>query len=178
MGKNHSKRAYLWVLIVLLPLAALGIFAALKVHAHDSAANAYNKQDHVVNVNHCITDAAGLKKAFPAFGNILSCRWDTGIMHKDTFLESICDIGPSQYWLNGYAVLDQKEIDRLMKDYTWESDSDNLCGHFEKIVKQIKADKKFDWKQSEDLNNSFGGFFGNFYLDENNGIILFDLIKD
>ena len=176
-NKKTQKRRLVWIIV--LPLAALLCVSALVyIIRYDMAAKSYNNSLHVINLSDCESDAAKLNKALPVLGGIESCRWDSGVLHKDTFFDSLLPIGPSSYWLNGYAKLHADVIARLQSQYTWTpADSGTQSERFKEIIKQADLDKS-GWLASDEPCKDLQGYYGTFYLDTADCILIFDLERD
>jgi hypothetical protein len=70
------------------------------------------------------TDQAPLKKRFPFLGNFERCSWITGVAYDGS--RGLVP-GPSEYFIQAYVMLDPKQTEELLNQYTWtESKSDEI----------------------------------------------------
>lgn len=168
------KKAWLIALSLVIISSIVFIYHVFNI---DAAAAAYNNSPHVVDINNCETDADRLCTRLSALGCVESCRWDSGIMHKNTFFESLLDIGPSQYWLNGYAVLSQSDMQRLQTEFKWTEASRDTGGNFKEIVTQLELDQHTVWMVTDTMHEIMP-VYGEFYLDTEDRILIFDLVLD
>lgn len=138
-----------------------------------------NLGDHIVDINNCRHDIEPLVKILPDLGSIDECYWDTGILNNLSFLESILNIGPSQYWYNGYLKISKDNLDKLKEKYVWEKYYNLDDEQFNNIINQLNDGDDNNWFVSDELNKGFGpGFAGVIYVNFDDAIIIFNIVQD
>lgn len=113
------------------------------------------------------TDTEHLTKRFGNFIKIENCFWKAGMIGRS-------NIGPSSYWLKGYAFITQENADFIKNEYSFT----NVDIQFDDgITPDITGKNEFGWSYNKELSKKIAGagFIGEFYFDIINNIFYFDL---
>ena len=113
------------------------------------------------------TDVEPLAKRFGKMLIIESCFWKSDTISKN-------NLGPSSYWIKGYAFIDQENANYLKSTYSFT----DIDINFQKgISPDITGKCDFKWSYNKDLSREIAGtgFIGEFYFDTQNNIFYFDL---
>ena len=113
------------------------------------------------------TDIEPLIKRFGNTISIETCFWKSNIIGNSK-------LGPSSYWMKGYAFVSSEDADFLKSKYNFIS----VDISFEKgITPDITGKNEFKWSYNKELSRKLTGaqFIGEFYFDIENNIFYFDL---
>ncbi len=113
------------------------------------------------------TDVQPLVDRFGDKISVDACWWKADIIGKT-------NLGPSSYWMKGFALLDKQSIESIQSKYHLLSTSLEFEQGMNPCVTEFE---EFEWRYSEELSREIAGtgFIGEIYVDTKNGIIYFDL---
>lgn len=114
-------------------------------------------------------DREPLLTRFPRLGPFEKCYWKADIIGKP-------GIGPTPYWMKGFVFLDSVEFTTFKVRYQW---ADVESGWEPSLDTAILGVQSFRWSYSQGFNDYVRsvGYGGKFYLDLENGIVFFDVVR-
>ncbi len=170
-------------------LVALQLAIAALVSA---AAWQVRHRSEVVDIYTGETDVSWLLEYRPVdfalLANARECRWDTDTYAVEGFVDSYLDvllpIGPSDFWYNGYAVLEPDDLAvALAKADDWEpAEFEEYWPAAGNIAAQLQAAANdggdWTWLHSEAYDEQFTDLICWYYFEPNRGIVIFDASTD
>ena len=110
---------------------------------------------------------------FPGLGNFIECYWEAEKIGVDTLFSPPA---PSSYWMKGYVILEKEVFNDFKKKYKWDLMDREWRPSFHVDAISIESP---NWGFSNEFNNYIktASFMGEFYLEFNNGIIYFEVVR-
>jgi hypothetical protein len=112
-------------------------------------------------------DGQPIQDRFKAIPEFQSCYWKASTIGRT-------DFGPTNYWMQGFIILEKTAFSKLLDEYSWEAVDIEFPKGIDPKVTNFDGfnwcyNEEFDWKVKT------LSFVGNFYLDTNNGILYFSV---
>lgn len=113
------------------------------------------------------TDVQPLVDRFGDKISIDACWWKADIIGKT-------NLGPSSYWMKGFALLNKQSVESIQAKYHLISTSLEFEQGMHPCVTEFE---EFEWRYSEELSREIAGagFIGEIYVDLKNSVLYFDL---
>ncbi len=116
-------------------------------------------------------DIEPIKKRFPNLVDVEKVFWkaDTIETPKRGSVPA-----PTSYWMKGFVVLKDKEVDTIKSKYKWLDMESSWKPSLDTEILKVKSLK---WSYSEDFDSFIksSDYVGNFYFNLSNGILFFDI---
>ena len=131
------------------------------------AGNRFLSQKYVTATQQAYrTEEKPIKDRFPQFPDFSACYWKADTLGRNS-------LGPTNYWMCGFLLIEEKEASMLENEYQWEKS----VVDFPKGIEPGVTKNNFSWYKSKDYNSTIlqQNFVGDIYLDAENGIIYFDV---
>lgn len=113
------------------------------------------------------TDEQPIIDRFPSLPTFQDCYWKANATGRT-------DIGPTNYWMKGFIILNKTSYEQILNEYTWESVSLEFSKGIDPTITNYED---FNWCYNKDFESRVKttSFVGNFYLDTKNGILFFSV---
>jgi len=113
------------------------------------------------------TDMQPITDRFPSLPAFKSCHWKANTIGRT-------DFGPTNYWMNGFIVLENESFLKLLSDYIWKPVSVKFPRGIEPEITTLR---EFNWCYNEEFETLFKSqsFIGDVYLDTLNGVLYFSV---
>lgn len=101
---------------------------------------------------------------FPYIEDIQAVYW------KEDIVGNGRGIGPTDYWIKAFVIVDSTYIDKIIADYEWENKSPVFSGEIEPKITKIE---KVTWSYNADFSEKVldVSYIGEVYIDLNNHLI-------
>jgi hypothetical protein len=111
------------------------------------------------------TDAQPLLDRFPSLPAFQKCYWKADTIGRT-------DFGPTNYWMEGFIVLDKTSSAQLINGYPWESVDLKFTKGIDPVVTGCK---EFNWCYNREFETEVMtmNYVGYFFFDKQNGILYF-----
>lgn len=119
------------------------------------------------------TDKEAIISRFPNIGEIKNCYWKADLISKNG---NDRVPGPSLYWMKGFVELDKDKISDFIEKYNMKELS--LAPNLEFLPENFDLSTS-RWFYSDMFNKYIipPNFYGNFYVDNVNQVVYFEVTK-